>query len=594
MSETGVCAKCGGALAADDAFCGNCGAPAGCPECGGRLAELGRYCHDCGAELDHGLELALAVVEEPRAYCPHCNQPRRLARRYRYCPLDGNPIHLYVDVNELSLYMQGVRTQTEFRIVPMCEGVTLHAFQVFLGETPLSPGLHDIGPGIVLSDISGPVQIDRLVHPAEAGPGVDEPCPPGDAMLFMKVQYETGGMLYELTGRYGITVLPRDADAPTVNNYIGDRVEQSGDGPKSGGAHSTTVNMDFRGIGGETRAAIYIKEVKEKQGLNYKPARLHVQNISPVEQEPPRPKAPVPDWAPVNRARFFFHDGRLAHNYCVLSAWRDDLGAYGPVRIGRDPEWRDIHLREVERYYAEKVNSLQDGSPSRVSRRHWEFGLLHDPKKPELIQFTHVKHGGHPKRHQALIARGRALPEGQSCPQAIGDSVILKATDGAGELVGLYYAANAPAPERLTEWRKAAQGLLDRMSPRPPKLPEWNADIGGYAITRLLSLTGQPLPGQENWNTLEAYVLMPGWATIGSSRHACIVLPDPEVAGIHAYVLHLDGYYFIVPRDESTPVYVDNQPVPPGEPWPLKPDRTNLRIGTTLVQFDEFFQIVRR
>jgi len=30
---------------------------------------------------------------------------------------DGNPIHVALEMNEVALYMQGVRTQTEFRMI---------------------------------------------------------------------------------------------------------------------------------------------------------------------------------------------------------------------------------------------------------------------------------------------------------------------------------------------------------------------------------------------------------------------------------------------------------------------------------------------
>ena len=601
-----LCKQCGATLRSGDAFCRQCGTGAiSCPSCNEILLERGRFCHECGKELDAGVVIKTPLIENPQAYCPHCPQPRPLARRYRYCIRNGHPIHLYVEVNELSLYMQGVRTQTEFRIVPVCEQVTLLGFQVFLGKDCLLPGKHNIGARHLILEAEGPIQVDRLVHPAEPVAGVSEKCPPGDAMLYISLQYEAQGKQYELSGRHEIYILPRDADPHEVHNHFGSHIQQIGDGPKSGGAHS--YNLDFRGVGGDSKAAAFIKELKkerlEKKGeLNFRPAALHVQKITPVERKAPRAAVPVPDWPAENRARLWFQCNGVTHNYCLLSTWRDDLGAYGPVRLGRDSKWADIFLREVERYKADKKTSQhqtgQSGlSFSRVSERHWEIALLHDPQSPHLIQVTNVKDdrpraNGQPrtKRHDAMIAADKTLPEGKSCRRAPGDSIVLKAGDGAGNIIGLRYAANAPRFSKLAELYDAARGLLDRIPKKPAKLPQWPAQYGGYALSRLFSLTGEPIRGYDDEKTLEAYVLMPGWATIGSSRQACIVVPGEQVAGIHAYLLHVDGYYFVTPLDETTPVLVNGEPIPVGVPWPLKPDEAVFRIGSREIRFKSFAQ----
>lgn len=525
-----------------------------CPKCGETPTQNGAYCPFCGARLP----AAVTCIEEqgrPVAYCPHCMQLGKLNGRYPFCPRDGKRIHAYLEVNEIPFYMQDIQTNIEFALIPVCDDdVHIDDFVVTLGGQTLVKGNVWLRGSRVWHS-SGPerLRLDRLVRPSEDG----------DAVLEIQLKYETGGKKYSLRGGYCIHVLPRDADAPTINATIDNSVRQSvADGAMGSMTKYSPVELDFRGITGENKAREFIEELKERQGENYVAVELLLDEEGPT-------------WQSMDRACMCYELDGIRYNYCLLGK-RD-------VIMGRQKDC-DVRLYEIERCQAADKAQAAQGIPmnerrsmSIVSRR--QFHVQPAENGVRVAQLS--------KLPNAFLAGTKPL-NAEEPPRfhLIGhnEAVVLRDMNGT-DVLALRYAANAPSFEGLERAFRAAGRSLGPVG----AAEAWCGQFGGYRLARELSLSGQTVEGAGFFPAAESYVLVPGWATIGSADNACIVVRGTGVEPLHAYLLHLAGYYFILPAPGAGTVWVDGEQVAQDDPQLLKPGST-VRLGDALMRFDKFCQ----
>ena len=379
------------------------------------------------------------------------------------------------------------------------------------------------------------------------------------APLEIRIEYEVADHRYCLAGVHLIEVLPRDATPTTVNAYIGNRITQTGDGPQSGGAYNQVFNVDLSGLGTTDKVADVIAKLKKERGLHYENVVLCFETAAP-----PATAQPVasPDWPPTDRARLWFTHEGICHNYCLL--------AKPGLAFGRDKA-ADVRLYEVEYCRANLRRQAEAGLPperrqsgSRVGRAQWKVA-----PRGNGIQVTQCS-----QRGRSTVTGGKQLEAGESVVLGRNEEIAIE------DAIGLRYAANAPALDGLEAARQLARLALDAM-PEPPRAqPPWPGPFGGYRLARLYSLAGRPPAIGEDLNTLEAYVLAPGWVTLGASQDACIVVPGAEE--LHAAILHVDGYWFLYPIAENARTRVAGQAACPGVPVPLAPG-TALELGPTQV-----------
>ncbi len=591
MNDQAICANCGSPMTEDDAFCGKCGArtsppepaveateeetPKGaCPNCRKTLTETGRYCHECGAELgDAGGRFEPASEEETKAYCPRCGQAAPLREYLEHCPRCGQRIHLVLEINDLVLYMQEVRTFAELRLRSVHDKpIRLCEFRVFLEGQELSARRFRVGPGFEIAPELSEVRADRFVYPRKPNPvqGI-EGCPFGDASIEVILEYETDGKRYRAGGLHDIEVLEREASPQTIMAKVENIIHQTGDGPKSAGAWDQDVNIDFRGVDGPQRAADFINWLKEKRGLQFRPILMRFDSVTEVEVEPTLP-AP-PSCAPSDRARLWFVDNGILRNYCLLTGRE--------VKLGRDPRQVDVRLYEIERCRAnlecqasQGVPANQRGSGSQVSRLHWQAEPT--PNGVRITQLTGSSVG--------TVSGGKTLQAGDAALLGRNETIAIP------DVIGLKYAANAPAFGGADAARALARQVLETMPSPPPAAEPWTGQYGGYRLDRLFSLTGERVGDYEDPKTAESYVLIPGWATLGSSSDACITVPGPDVAPLHAALLHIDGYFFLYPIAAEVVTLLNGKQACAGIPWPLSPPAT-IQLGPTSLTFEGFSQM---
>jgi len=524
------------------------------------------------------------VKPEPAvAYCPYFRRMRAMDRRYNRCLSKDAPIHLYLEINKAPFYMETVNVPTEFRLYCVHE----RPVQLMDLEVSLNGRLFSCDPrrgfekGESVPPSDKPLRIDWRIGPPEGFKlGTDD--------LVISLTYRADGQLFHLDGSHPIDVIPLKGEGMTQNNFveIGNKIKAEQGAIVDGGPvvfDNLELNREaFQNVG---RVRQILTEHVEHRP-SFEPVFLKF-----------RPVVPPPQWAPEPCARLRFEHNGFEYNYCILSTFRDDTAAYGPVRFGRKTALVDVRLKEVEKENAEKMRRVREhvetkAACSRVGRRQWMIALLERAHPDGTLRLTNVNLSK--KAHDTTVNKTVPLAKGKSCALAPGARIHLVGADFSGAIIGLRYAAHAEPFDRLDDARRDIRDLLDAMQTPPVRLPLWNGPYGGYRLARLFSLTGKLLrdvKGADKFRAIEAYVLVPGWATIGSSTDACIVVSKAGVAGIHAYLLHVDGYWFILPHSEATPVHVGDDLVPAGVPWPLRPAGTPIRLGPAEVSFEPFKQM---
>jgi hypothetical protein len=547
-----------------------------CPTCETSLAEWGAFCHACGAKLG-AAPAFIPAPEEPLAYCPHCGQHGPLQGPHRFCPHCGKSIPLYLEINEVALYMQEVSTFTEvqFRI---CHNlpVELLRFRVSLaGQELPEGGAYRVKPGYRFNPSHPTVRADRTVCPHLADPTRGSGgCPPGDNDLEIELEYESEGKLYSLVGSFPIFVLEKEAPPTTINNHFGNIIQQtSGEAGYVGGSLQD-YRVDFQGIGRSETPAQFVRRLKKELGLRFKPVALYIDTITDLERERAWPRAP--QWDPMPHARIWFDHNDVRHNYCLLAK---------PVLVfGRATENVDVRLYELEKCRVNVQQQAQRGiapgerrSQSSISRHQWQVEPL-----PNGLRITQLS-----QSNVADASGGKKL--GPNDSMLLGRNELIEIPN----VIGLKYAANAPpiggleaAQAMASEIVLRGEGVLRGAQSGASATP-WNGPLGGYRLDRLYSLTGEKVGDREDLKTVERYILVPGWVTVGSAADACIVVPDS--APKHAVLLHVNGYFFLMSLTEDSETTVAGNSICSGVPWPLAPG-TEIRLGNATLTFDVFSQ----
>ncbi len=558
-----------------------------CAACGATLIEGGVYCHACGSDLPRRAPIPKPPRSETVAFCPHCVPPRGLLRdRHRFCPLCGERIHLHLEIKAVPSFMEGVQVAMPVRFHKVCEEpVELRRFEVTLGRGEGAVPC-DIDPfpgaGVRIADAL-PVEFHSLVY-----------CPPGHKVgtrvIDFLVEYEAGGHACLLTGSSRIRVLRGDADKQTIINRFGPDTVEAAESVVGLGAWS----VNLQGFS-QDKINEFINKLTELSELSYEPVRFRMDQKAPLAVEPPAPPLPAaPDWPPAHRARIWFEHEGLKHNYCLLTTFSQQEGRYGAVRFGRSAKKVHVRLVEIERYLhrqsTEQQQSGSSGKPvsrSSISQMQWEVTPVPEPAAYGALHFEHLS-----ASNRGRVTENKKLTRGHTCRLGRGEQIAIELFASDEPVLGLHYAANATRFEGLDEARATAREVLNTMKKTPPHLPEWPGNHGGYRLDRLFSLTGKPIEGLEAYDskTREVYILIPGWATLGSADSACVVVPGEGVAPIHAYLLHVDGYFFILPKDDTPPVFVGDENVQPGRPHPIRAEDTLVRLGDTAIHVDAFHQ----
>ena len=532
-----------------------------CRQCGVVLVEGGRYCHACRATVPLPPPIAAPPQDAVRAYCSHCLQPRgKLRGRHVFCPICGGTNHLYLDVKSASCYMESIQDPLILRIAPCYPAqATLEDLKVYLGQgdKQIECPLDNFWPQLCFTPQSGPVEFEALIE-----------CPSeriGTRRLHVEATYTCEGRRYTLAGNTNIKVIPSDSDKQTIINNFGAQSVSAAESVVSGGAWDIKVQGS---AGGGKREEFITKLLKvDLQQAAFKPVRMHVQDRGPIEK-PRSALPPAPDWPPRDRARIFFMEEDGPHNYCLFSKRQ--------VLFGRSAKSCDARLLEVEnclpRMRQQRERGEEIRSMSSISGKQWEV-------RPELegIQVRHCS-----KNNVSYLPGDKKVRQSDT-PHLLGRNEYIEIPG----VIGLTYVTNAMAYARLPVSRERARKALEQMTPPPAKTEPWSGNFGAFTLTRRYSLAGDKTDPPQEFGGFEAYVLLPGWATLGASRDACIMLPAKDVASLHAYLLFVDGYYFIEPFDNDTPVAVEDEPVRCGWPRPLKPGAT-LACGGFECHFDEY------
>ncbi len=543
-----------------------------CEECGALLHESGAFCHACGHEQPKGMMGPAPTESETGGYCPHCTYPRgRLRGRYRYCPLCGKPIDAHVSIFALPSYMAGVQVKTNVRIHATArDSFRIRRIRAFIGEksAPLECGfLEDVNYGI---DLDPDESVDL---PCLIGFPQDEKA--GDRKLTLELEYQCRNRLCRLSGTTTIRLLPGAEKLGTIiHQYGAQSVSMAGDALMSQGAwninHADSIPQDKR--------EEFMRRLAELADVAERPVHLHTVAISAV--------GPAITWEPNHRATLWFMNEGIHHRYCIATMYRPESGRFEPVSFGRRKELNLIRLYEIEEVLErqEDEKNVESMSLSMVSSMQWVVAVSHETSSVGL-EFTHRS-----ASNTSFVGKAKRLGFGESALLGLHEQIECRRRGETKPIIGLQYGAHALPFPAYESARSQARASLDAMTHPPEHFPEWSGRIGSYRLNRLHSLTGELLPERKDLQTLEAYVLLPAWATIGSAHTACIVVPDPAVAPTHAYLLHVDGFFFILPHSVETPVVVDGHEVPADVPWPLKPDKIEIQLGETTLRFDRFAQ----
>lgn len=543
-----------------------------CEECGALLCDNGDFCHACGHKHSKGMMGPAPAESETGGYCPHCTYPRgRLRGRHRYCPLCGKPIDAHVSIFALPSYMAGVQVKTSVRIHATArDRVRISRICAFIGEesAPLECGfLEDVNCGIELTPD------DDVDLPCLIGFPQDEKA--GDRKLTLELEYQCRNQLCQLSGSTVIRLLPSAEKLGTIiHQYGAQSVNMAGDALMSQGAwninHADSIPLDKR--------EEFMRKLAELVDVPERPVHLHTMAISAV--------GPAVTWEPNHRATLWFTNQGIHHRYCIATMYRPESGQFEPVSFGRNKESNPLRLIEIEDILErkEKEKPAANMSLSMVSKIQWVVRV--SPEAASVgLEFTHRS-----TSNVSVVGKNRKLGFGDSVLLGLHEQIECRRQREAKSIIGLQYGAHALPFAAYKPARSKARAALDAMTHPPEHFPEWPGRIGGYRLNRLYSLTGKMVLNERDLQTLEAYVLLPAWATIGSAPTACIVVPDESVAPTHAYLLHVDGYFFILPHSAKTRVVVEGNEVPAEVPWPLRPEKTEIQLGEAVIKFDRFSQ----
>ncbi|MFO7975643.1 MAG: hypothetical protein R6V12_13515, partial [Candidatus Hydrogenedentota bacterium] len=498
-----------------------------CEKCGALLKEGGAFCHACGHRLQRTLSPSLSNKTETQGYCPHCTFPRgRLKGRYRYCPVCGNAIDMHMSIAPLPSYMVGVQTRTNVRIRATArEPLRVNRIRAFIGEknAPLECGfLEDVNYGMELEPDES-ADVTCLVY-----------CPPGDKTgdrkLTLELEYACGERLCKLSGATHIRVIPGAEKLGTIiHQYGAQTVEMAGDAVMSQGTWSINQADSIP----EDKREAFMKKLAELAEVPEKPLPLHTVTIST--------SGPAITWEPSHRAAVWFIHEDVQHRYCISTMYHPESGQFEPVSFGRKLNANTFRLYEVEDILDRKGKGEKSGSISwsRISSIQWVVRPASETAGVGL-EFTHRS-----TSNTSFVGKAKKLSLGETALLGLHESIECKRKGAGQPIIGLRYGAHA-LPFRVYEAaRNRARAALDSMTYPPERLPEWPGRLGGYRLNRLHSLTGELFPQKRDVQMLEAYLLIPAWITIGSAPSACVVIPAENVAPIHAYLLHVDGYFFI-------------------------------------------------
>lgn len=542
-----------------------------CPHCNASLVDIGQFCHECGRQIRDSF-VAPTRLDKPNAYCPHCQLELGLSGQHRYCPYehhDGRPIHVHLQMDRLSMYLREVGLNREFYLhVSAPERVRIRRFDVALNGVSQADGRNPLPESGVPLHPGMDTVLHKHIEPEKEGGTRDE-------YLDITLVYDYGENRYTLRGREGIQVYDRPKDTKEFTQIINKHITVT-EGAGATFYKGEDVSFDTGNMG-ENDIRQYLAQVERDRGRALDPVYLRTYAVEPVPTLPP-----PPDWEPVDRASLWFEHRGMRHNYCVISAPR--------ATFGRSVDESMVRLIEVERTRRNIEQQIAAGVPrdkvkskSAVSGSQWELEATGTG-----LQLT-VR--SRQSKHSRLAPRDRQnrqakwLEEREQVELGMGDCVEIH------DIIGLRYAAHAESPSEILSLLDQAREALAQGAVAPARSNgSWEGPLGAIRLDRMYSLAGKPVKGCEDLRAIEYYVLAPGWATVGSSSSACITIPGSGVQPHHAYLLFLDGYYFVAPANASSVVRVADQEVPPMAPWPVKLGAA-VTFGDTTVELRPWKQI---
>lgn len=517
-----------------------------CPACEMKLFEGGKYCPCCGHEFDEVLVLTKEQIIDSgfRSFCQHCFPVRPLVELHRFCPYCQGEMHLYIDaLEDADCLTESEFANLTFRIRKVGpDPVT------FLGVRAASRG-RDLGLGrrriysdSVLRDDGAEVEIDFHYDPGEIA---------GRATIEVELVYMAGHTKGKIFGTHDLRIARTDKNLTSVTfnvkgHLITDDVNVYG---------GTKDQLGF--------AADVVEEQREGTAGRYVPLECRTTLLDSATADT---SASSRGRVSTQTARIWFEMGGRLHNYCLLTQ--------PSVTFGRREGQCDVRLLEVEMCLANIERQAQKGVPkekrqsgSYVSGRQWQMDLASNGLR--LTQLSRQSSVLKPSEEETEEGKVRVLDRN--------DSIEIPGR------IGLRHAASAPGLEETHDWYMKISKILGQY------VAPWSGDFGGYRLDRLYSLCEDLPEGLKNYNTLERYILMPGWCTIGSSPEACIHIPDYDVASIHAHLLFGAGHFFVTPASGAR-VGVDGNSIQQGT-LALLGFEQRITLGNSTLVFDEFVQM---
>lgn len=534
-----------------------------CPACGARISDGGLFCGQCGKKIDIPPPIAAPSPEETKCYCSHCLEPGGSLREYHpYCTHCGKPMPLYIDLRKATVYMDEIQGPATLRLYPTgLADICIESARLVLqrGGEEYACSLDNFHPGMHIPALHEPVELEASL------------CAPkgwnGFLVLRLIMQVSCQGQRMECIGSTRLKVLSSNTDQKEIINNFGPQTVQAAEtAVVSGGAWNIKLELGPQG----NKRQEYIETILEIdfEKAVFQPFRTHITSLTAMTKNLP----PAPTWPPMDRARFFCIHNDLPHVHCLLTQRR--------LVFGRSIKDADVRLLEVEvckpRLDRQQRRGLEPSTESKISRRQW---LVELDKAGLMI--SHAFSQG----NVSYLPGGKELKHGDP-PYALklGESIELP------DVIGLKYAAHAPRQPFLSDAFKTADRILKNMDNPPPESALWPGDVDGCTLTRLYSLTGEIIGNRKQYSGFEAYVLMQAWATIGSSTEASVRVAGDGVSPLHAYLLFRNGYFFILPAGKSDAVAVDDEPVEPKTPYPLRPG-CDIMLSSTRLHFDVFGQL---